>query len=196
MTLHRAPMRVAFRWVTAIVGLYVQVVRGALTLDLGVGRRVRPLGPLRVRIRAPREVVFDVISTPYLGKAPRALANKLEVLERGRDLVLAAHFTNVGRRLTTTTVETVRFARPERVAFRLVRGPVPHVLESYELRELDGETDFEYRGELGTDLWALGEWWGAHVVREWEHAVATSVEAVRSESERRAASLQTSPPSG
>jgi hypothetical protein len=70
--------------------LYVQVVRGALTLDLGVGRRVRPLGPLRVRIRAPREVVFDVISGPYLGRTPRTLASKLEVLERGSDLVLAA----------------------------------------------------------------------------------------------------------
>jgi hypothetical protein len=186
----------AFRWAAATVGLgglYVQVVRGALTLDLHIGRRVRSLGPLRVRIRAPREVVFDVIAAPYLGKTPRALADKLEVLERGSDLVLAAHFTNVGRGLTTTTVETVRFARPERVAFRLVRGPVPHVLERYELRELDGETDFEYRGELGTDLWALGQWWGARVARAWEQAVATSVEAIRTESERRAASSPTSP---
>lgn len=63
--LRGSPMRVAFHSVAAIVGLAglcVQVARGALTLDLGVGRRVRPLGPLKVRIRAPREVVFDVIS--------------------------------------------------------------------------------------------------------------------------------------
>jgi hypothetical protein len=190
-------MGAAFRWGIPIVGLaalYVQLARGALTLDLGIGRRVRPLGPLRVRIRAPREVVFDVISAPYLGKTPRALTEKLEVLEQGSDLVLAAHFTNVGPGLTATTVETVRFARPERIAFRLVRGPVPHVLESYELRDLDGETDFNYRGELGTDRWTLGEWWGARVARAWEHAVATSVEAIRTESERRAASSRASPP--
>ena len=34
--------------------LYALVVRGQLTLDVGVGRRVRALGPQEVRIRAPR----------------------------------------------------------------------------------------------------------------------------------------------
>ena len=47
-------------------------------------------------------------------------------------MVLAAHYTRSGR-LTTTTVETVRFERPERIWFRLLRGPVPHVLERFEL---------------------------------------------------------------
>lgn len=190
-------MRLALRVVAAtagLVGLFVQIVRGGLTLDLGVGRRVRPLGPLRVRMAAPREVVFDVISGPYLGKTPRALADKLEVLERGSDLVLAAHLTDVGWGLTATIVETVRFERPERIAFRLVRGPVPHVLETYELRDLGGVTDFEYRGELGTDLWALGQWWAARVARAWEQTVAASVEAIRTESERRAASSRDSAP--
>jgi hypothetical protein len=173
--------------VAGLAGVYVQIVRGALALDLGIGRRVRTLGPLQVRMAAPREVVFDVISEPYLGKTPRALGDKLEVLERGSDLVLAAHFTDVGWGLTATTVETVRFERPERIAFRLVRGPVPHVLETFELRGRDGATDFEYRGELGTDLWAIGQWWGARVARKWEDTVADSVQAVRVEAERRAA---------
>src|SRR2546426_3500809 len=76
----------------AAVG-YVLVVRGALTLDLGLGRRLRPLGPLRVSIGAPRETVFDVIAAPYLGRTPRAVGAKLEVLEHGSDMVLATHFT-------------------------------------------------------------------------------------------------------
>jgi len=190
-------MRWLVRLVVAIAGLcgiYVQVVRGALALDLGIGRRVRPLGSLRIHIAAPQEVVFDVIAEPYLGRAPRALSDKLRVLERGSDLVLAAHFTDVGRGLTATTVETVRFERPERIAFRLVRGPVPHVLETFELRDLDGETDFEYRGELGTDLWALGQRWGSLVARRWEQTVATSLDGVRMESERRAGSSRSSAP--
>jgi hypothetical protein len=45
-------------------GLYGLLVRGDLTLDLGIGRTLRPLGPLTVRINAPRKVVFDVISAP------------------------------------------------------------------------------------------------------------------------------------
>jgi hypothetical protein len=162
------------------------VARAGLTLDIGIGRRLRPLGPIALDIAAPPELVFDVIAAPYLGRTPRALGGKLEVIERGADLVLAAHFTPVAPGLTVTTLETVRFERPRRVTFRLVKGPVPHVLEHYELRAGANGTAFEYRGELGTDLWALGAWWGAVVARSWERTVATSLEGVRAEAERRA----------
>jgi hypothetical protein len=162
------------------------VARAGLTLDIGIGRRLRPLGPIALQIAAPPEVVFDVIAAPYLGRTPRALRGKLEVLERGSDLVLAAHFTPVARGLTVTTVETVRFERPHRISFRLLKGPVPHVAERYELRPRDGGTAFEYTGELGTDLWALGAWWGGIVAPSWERTVAGSLEGVRAEAERRA----------
>jgi hypothetical protein len=162
------------------------VARAGLTLDIGIGRRLRPLGPIAIRIAAPPEVVFDVIASPYLGRTPRALRGKLEVLERGSDLVLAAHFTPLAGGLTVTTVETVRFERPHRVSFRLVKGPVPHVTERYELRPREGGTVLEYAGELGTDLWALGSWWGGIVAPSWEATVAGSLEVVREEAERRA----------
>jgi hypothetical protein len=165
--------------------LWALVVRGSLALDLGVGRRYRPLGPLRFAIAAPREVVFDVISSPYLGRTPRALRAKLDVLERGDDFVLAAHYTYVYG-LKATTVETVRFEPPERVHFRLVRGPVPHVVEQFELHEVTDGTELEYTGELGTDLWALGRIWGDAVAKTWEATVESSLDAVRNEAERRA----------
>lgn len=165
--------------------LYTQMVRGALTLDLGLGRRIRPLGPISVPIQAPRTVVFDIIAAPYLGRTPRAMASKLRVIERGEDMVLAAHYTKV-HGLTATTLETVRFSAPDRIDFRLVRGPVPYVVESFTLREHDGGTDLEYVGELGTDLWALGEAWGRLVARAWERTVRSSLDSVRVEAERRA----------
>lgn len=165
---------------------YVLVVKGALTLDLGVGRRVRPLGPIQMRIAASRETVFDVIAAPYLRRTPRAMQSKLEVLERGSDMVLAAQYWPLADRVTITTVETVRFERPERVAFRLVRGPVPHVTEVFELHEVDAGTVLEYRGELGTDLWALGSWWAEQVAGAWEDAVAESLAGIQTEAERRA----------
>ncbi len=103
-------------------------------------------------------------------------------------MVLAAHHTPVaGGRLTATTVETVRFTRPERVGFRLVRGPVPAVTEAFELTEHGPGTRLEYTGELGTDLWALGRWWGGVVAPRWEATVASSLAAVKQEAERRAA---------
>jgi hypothetical protein len=166
-------------------GTWALVVRGSLSLDLRVGRRYRPLGPIVVSIAAPRETVLDVISEPYLGRTPRALAKKLDVLERGEDFVLAAHYTQTYG-LTATTVETVRFERPERVHFRLVRGPVPHVVEQFELRESESGTDLAYSGELGADLWLAGVLWGAAVARTWEATVRDSLENVRIEAERRA----------
>jgi hypothetical protein len=179
--------RLALAGVTAAAaaGLYGALVRGALTVDLGLGRALRQLGPIRVRIDAPREVVFDVIAAPYLGRTPRALRRKLEVVERGEDMVLAAHFTDVAR-LVVTTLETVRFERPSRVDFRLVRGPVPHVVESFVLSDAGSGTSLRYEGELGTDLWAAGRWWGDRVAPRWEEAVRSSLAAVKAEAERQA----------
>jgi hypothetical protein len=169
---------------------YVGLVTGACPLDLGIGRRTRPLGPQNLEVAAPREAVFDLIAEPYLGRTPRALSDKVRVLERGSDMVLAAHFTPLGGRLglVAQTVETVRFTRPERVDFRLVRGPVPHVVEAFTLEEQpDGAgTLLAYQGELAADLWRLGQWWGRLVAGRWEQTVATSLAAVKAEAERRA----------
>jgi hypothetical protein len=180
-------MRV-FPWLILLAGAragYEGFVRGALTLDLGVGRRTRPLGPIQISIKARRETVFDVIAAPYLSRTPRAMDSKLTVLERGSDMVLAAHYTEVGRRITTT-VETVRFERPARVSFRVVRGPVPHVVESYDLEPSADGTELLYTGEIGADLWGVGAWWADRVADPWERTVKSSLEAIRAESERRA----------
>ncbi len=166
-------------------GLYRLLVQGALTVDIGVGRSLRPLGPFTVRIEAPRELVFEVIAAPYLHRTPRALEEKLEVVEQGTDMVLAAHFTEVGR-LVATTLETVRFEPPGEIHFRLVRGAVPYVVERFTLSEAGTGTALEYAGDLGTDLWALGRWWGGRVGPRWEAAVESSLADVKREAERRA----------
>jgi hypothetical protein len=172
----------------AFVGrvVYRLVARGQLTLDTGIGRRNRPLGPVHFEIAAPRGAVFDVIATPYLDRTPRALQSELAVWERGSDMVLAAHFTQL-KCGTTTTVETVRFERPERIDFRVLRGPVPHVAESFLLEEMEKGTRLTWEGDIGTDFWAAGHWWGGRVARQWERAVRRSMTAVTAEAERRAA---------
>ncbi len=164
--------------------LYRLLASGALTIDVGVGRRLQPLGPLSQTIAAPPEVVFEVIAAPYLGRTPRALADKLQVWERAADMVLAAHFTQV-KCGTTTTVETVRFEAPGRIDFRVVRGPVPHLVESFLLTPSEGGTEFRWQGELGTDGWQLGELWGRIVARAWTRAVEESVRQIVAEAERR-----------
>jgi hypothetical protein len=173
--------------IVAVAGrrAYRLLASGAVTIDVGMGRTVRSLGPRSWHIAADREIVFDVIAGPYLGRTPRALEDKLQVWERGSDMVLAAHLTPV-KCGVTTTLETVRFERPERIDFRVVRGPVPHVVESFVLETAEGGTSLTWEGELGTDFWFLGSWWGNLVARSWEKAVRSSLEVVLAEAERRA----------
>ncbi len=169
-----------------LVAGWVLAVTGALTLDTGVGRRARALGPVVASIAAPRELVFEQLALPYLSASPpRALREKVTVLERGDGMVLAAHRTRIGP-LTATTVETVVFDRPRSIEFRLIRGPVPYVVERFELSECDGGTELLYTGTLGTDFWLLGRAWGAVVARQWERAVAKSLQSVRESAERSA----------
>jgi len=164
---------------------YYLVVTGKATVDTGWGRRVRPLGPFGVQIAAPAATVFDVIATPYLGRTPRAMAGKLQVLDRGTDMVLAEHYTPVHRgRLTAATLETVTFDRPHTIGFRLVRGPVPHLTEQFALTDHDGGTRLKYSGELGTDFGSASRWWADRVAAAWEAAVRASFRGIQAEAER------------
>jgi uncharacterized protein YndB with AHSA1/START domain len=169
----------------AAVGGYLGLVSGAVPVDVGVGRRTRPLGPVAVEIGAPRELVFELLTAPYAERAPRAMREKVQILERGADLLLAAHKTPLRGGLTATTVETVKLLPPHRVEFRLVRGPVPHVVEAIDLEERAESTVVHYTGELGTDLWALGERWGDLVAKTWVATVEQSLATVKAEAERR-----------
>ncbi len=169
-------------------GLYLGLVTGAVTVDLGLGRRTRPLGPIEVIIHAPRQLVYDAAASPYDVRQTRAMREKVLQMERGDGMVLAAHRTPVGtvfgRRLTATTTETVTLDPPGRIGFRLLRGPVPHVRETFELTELDPDTTLlRYDGELGTDLWGLGETWGSLVARTWEQTVRASLDEIKTAAE-------------
>ena len=125
----------------------VLVSTGALTLDTGWGRRVRALGPLRVQIAAPRDVVFDVAAVPHASASPpRAIREKVSVVERAEGMVVAAHRTKAGL-VTAVTVEAETLERPLRIGFRLLRGPVPHVVEEFVLGEQSGTTTLAYRGQ-------------------------------------------------
>ncbi len=168
-------------------GGYVGLVTGRLSLDLRIGRRTRPLGPIEVDIAAPRETVFAVAAAPYAERRPRALREKVDILERTDRMVLAAHHTPVGGGLTAVTVETVTVEPPRRMGFRLVRGPVPHVAETFAFEEITAGTRLTYTGELGTDLWSAGARWGDLVARSWERTVSDALTGIRTESERRAA---------
>jgi hypothetical protein len=173
--------------VALLLSIYVLTVTGRLTLDVGFGRATRALQSRRVHIDAPIETVFDQLAAPYaLESPPRALREKVTVLERGSDHVVASHRTRVGP-ITTVTVESVVLDRPRRIDFRLLRGPVPHAKEHFELREADGGTDVTYVGELGADFGVVGRLWSWSVARQWQRAVDASLAGVTASAEELAA---------
>lgn len=88
-------------------GLYLGAVTGALTVDLGVGRRAR------------------------------AMREKVQILERAGDMLLAAHRTPIGGPLTAVTVEAVVLNPPEQIRFRLLRGLGRFTLAAVDALGLD-----------------------------------------------------------
>lgn len=165
--------------------VYLGTVTGAVVIDTGWGRRLRPLGPSKVEIAADRDTVYAMLTQPYLGRVTRALADKVQVIERGTDMVLAAHRTPIRGRLVAVTIETVRFTPGERIDFRLLRGPIPHVVERFTLSSTESGCRLDYDGELGTDFAGLGAWWGNIVARKWQATVEATMHAVKTEAERR-----------
>lgn len=114
------------------------------------------------------------------------MKKKLIVLERGENLVVAEHRTALPL-MDAVTVESVSFDQPSRVGFRLLRGPVPYVVEEFVLEESEGRTVLTYRGTLGADLWLAGRIWGGRIVKPvWERTVRSSLEQIKTTSEQRA----------
>ena len=167
--------------VVLFAGAFLLLAMGRLHLDLGWGRSLHELGPISFRVRAPRELVFEIIAAPYLGRAPAG--SGIEVLARSSELVVAAHHTPV-HFYTSRTVEAVEFDPPSRVEFRHLTGPVPHAVEEFTLNEADGDTELRYRGELGIDFFVLGRIAARHWVRpQWEGVVREHLDDVKERAE-------------
>jgi hypothetical protein len=167
----------------ALLGGLLALAMGRLHLDLGWGRSLHQLGPLRMRIDAPRELVYEVLSAPYLG---RARSDSIDVLARGESLVVASHRTKV-HFYEARTVEVIELEPPVRMGFRHLTGPVPYAVEQFRLEQQDGGTELHYDGELGVDFFLLGRIAGRRwVVPQWQRAVTEHLTVVKGQAEQRA----------
>lgn len=165
------------------LGLFLLLAMGRLHLDLGWGRSHHELGPIEIGIDAPRDLVFEIISAPYLGRAPQG---EIEVLARDDDLVVAAHRTKV-HFYTARTVEAVEFTAPRTVRFTHLTGPVPFAVEEFTLEETGEATTLRYAGEIGIDFFVLGRLAGrTWVVPQWERAVGEHLDDLKLRAEQRA----------
>jgi hypothetical protein len=175
----------AFLLAASVAAGFLLLAMGRLHLDLGWGRSIHPLGPIAVRINARRDLVFELICTPYLERAPRD--SGIEVLARGRDVAVALHRTKV-HFYEARTVEAIDFEPPARVGFRHLTGPVPHAVEEFTLEDAGGGSELRYHGEIGIDYFLLGRLAARHWVRpQWERMVREHMEDVKRRAEQRAA---------
>jgi hypothetical protein len=171
--------------IAGATGMFLLLAMGRLWLDLGWGRSVHALGPITVRIAAPRDLVFEVVSAPYTGRAPRG--SGIEVIAKSDALVVATHHTKV-HFYTARTVEVVELEPPGRVGFRHLTGPVPYAVEQFVLEESDGDTEIHYSGEVGIDFFVLGRVAARYWVRpQWERTVREHLEDLKDRAEQRAA---------
>lgn len=95
--------------VAMVASGFLLLAMGRLHLDLGWGRSLHELGPISVRIEAPRELVFQVLGAPYLGTASGG--SEVELIARDGSLAVAAHFTRV-HFYTARTVEVIELDAP------------------------------------------------------------------------------------
>jgi hypothetical protein len=170
---------------------YVGLVTGACPLDLGLGRRVRPLGPQLVEMAAPAS--WSSTSSP----------SPTWVGPRGRWPPSSGCWNAAATwcwRLTSPPWVggwgwspdggdgPVHPARAGRLpAGPRAGSPCGGGLRAQRAGRWAG-TRLAYRGEIGADLWRAGQYWCALVARRWEQTVAASLAAVKVEAERRATS--------
>ena len=107
----------------------------------------------RVRVAAPRELLFEVIASA--GKI-------VDEAESGR----LVEFETEWQGRVFKTVEAVTFECPERITYKWVTGPLVGVEEEIVLHELDPQTtDMTYRGSFRPPSGILGWFRGLSVVR-------------------------------
>jgi hypothetical protein len=169
--------------VAMVAGGFLALAMGRLHLDLGWGRSRHELGPLAVEIEAPRELVHEILSAPYLR---RIEDDSIEVLAGDEKVVVAAHLTKV-HFYEARTVEAIELDPPARIGFRHLTGPVPEAVEEFRL-EADGErTVLRYDGTLGIDYFWLGRLAARRwVLPQWNRAVSEHLDEVKAKAEQRA----------
>jgi hypothetical protein len=169
--------------VALVAGGFLALAMGRLHLDLGWGRSLHRLGPIRMRIEAPRELVYEILSAPYVGRARNP---SIDVLARDDSLVVASHLTKV-HFYEARTVEAIDLEPPARMGFRHLTGPVPYAVEEFRLEQEGDETELHYDGELGIDFFLLGRLAARRwVIPQWHRAVGEHLDTVKAQAEQRA----------
>ena len=148
------------------------------------------LAAQKVAIDAPRELVFQMLSSIGKGSLPGAQGESSKVLERDGDTIVAEFYTPSGNRIYRT-VERVRLYPPERITFAHLEGPLTFSEEEFNLVKQDEGTELQYNGEIGYKIRGLpGVGWLIallYVKPKYDTVIRKHMRALKSAAEARAA---------
>ena len=147
------------------------------------------LRPHTARIRAPRELVFQMMSYFGRGRLPGDGNESSKVLERdGSRLVV--EFQTKALFTTYTTVEEVRIYPSERITFEHISGPLHYAREEFRFEDLEGrETDLTHTGEFIWSRFPFFGWFGGVIYARpvFERTLVKHMAQIKQAAEARAA---------
>ena len=112
-------------------------------------------------IRAPRELVFQMLSAMGQGQLPGPQADRAKLLSRQDNRLIVEFHTRVGRR-SYRTVEEVTLYPPERITFSHLEGPLDASWEEFLLEDHPQGTLLRYQGQFDYRFPLFG-WFIAHL---------------------------------
>ena len=149
--------------------------------------------PIRLRshkviISAPREMIYQKMTSFGSGRLSGDNSESSRVIERdGNDIV--AEFTTQAGRSTYTTLERVTLYPPERITFEHLKGPLQYAWEEFVFDEVDGATELVHSGEFIWNRIPLIGWLGGvlYIRPRFERVLSKHMDQIKVACEARAA---------
>ncbi len=141
-----------------------------------------------VHIKAPREMVFQKLSSFGRGQLKGDNNESSKVLSRDGDTIIAEFKTRAGP-FTYTTVEEITLEPSDRITFRHLTGPLHYAWEEFVFNDVDGDTELVHNGEFIWRRLPLVGWLGGLVYTRpmFERVIEKHFEQVKMNCEARAA---------
>ena len=101
----------------------------------------------KILIDAPRELVFQKLSSIGRGKMKDDNNESSRIILRNENSIIAEFRTKAGL-LTYTTIEQIELFPPERITFKHLKGPLHYAEEEFIFNDVDGKTELVHNGEF------------------------------------------------
>ena len=143
----------------------------------------------RVRIKAPRELIYQMMSSFGRGRLKGDTNESSEVLSRRGDTLVVKFRTKAGP-FSYDTVEEIMLEPPRRITFNHLSGPLHYVREEFVFEEVgEFETDLVHDGEFIWKRFPFFGWFGGMIYTKptFERVLVKHMARIKEAGEARAA---------